>query len=101
MSASDLVEGYVGSGDLDAVIGDYLLSAAPRSRANVVLHVVSGPAENPAVVDLDHLVRSPLTIAADLAEHDGVREKSEAVRCLADLHGSVAGSGEVAGKNLA
>lgn len=101
MSAGDLVEGYVCSSDLDAVIGDYLLSAAPRSRANVVLHVVSGPAKNPAVVDLDHLVRSPLTIAADLAEHDGVREKSEAVRCLADLHSTVAGSGAVAGTNRA
>jgi len=101
MSAGDLVEGYVCSSDLDAVIGDYLLSAAPRSRANVVLHVVSGPATNPAVVDLDHLVRSPLTIAADLAEHDGVREKSEAVRCLADLHSTVAASGAVAGTNRA
>lgn len=101
MSAGDLVEGYVRFGDLDAVIGDYLLSDAPRSRANVVLHVVSGPAEHPAVVDLDHLVRSPLTIAADLAEHDGVRETSEAVRLLADLHSAVAVGGAVAGTNRA
>jgi hypothetical protein len=64
-------------------------STTPATR------VVSGPAEHPAVVKLDHLVRSPLTIAADLVEHDGVREKGEAVRCLADLHGTVAGSGAV------
>ncbi len=36
-----------------------------------------------------------LAIAADLADHDVVRDESEAVRWLADLHGTVAGSGAV------
>ena len=41
---------------------------------------------NRALVALDDIARSPLALAADLAEHDGVREKSEAVRSVADLH---------------
>ena len=65
---------------------DHLLSLAPRSRANVILHVVPSAATHPALIDVDALARSPLAIAADLAEHDGIRERSEALRSLADLH---------------
>jgi excisionase family DNA binding protein len=86
MSVGAVAEGYVFSYDLDALVDDYLLSPAPRSRANVILHVVPSGAENPALAALDDVARSPLALAADLAEHDGVREKSEAIRSLADLH---------------
>lgn len=86
MSGGPVAEGYVSSDDLDALVDDYLLSPAPRSRANVILHVVHSDAGNPALAALDEVARSPLALAADLAEHDGVREKSEAVRSVADLH---------------
>lgn len=84
MSAAALAEGYVYSADVDGLSEDYLLSPAPRSRANVIVHVVSSPFENPAL-DLDNIVRSPLAIAADLAEHDGIREHSEAIRSVMGL----------------
>jgi excisionase family DNA binding protein len=86
MSAAAVAEGYMYSDQLDGLVEDDLLSPAPRSRANVILHVVPSAATHPALVDLDALARSPLAIAADLAEHDGVRERSEALRSLADLH---------------
>jgi excisionase family DNA binding protein len=86
ISGSHAVEGYVASHDLDAIVDDYLLSAAPHARANVILHVVGAESPNPAPSVLDVFVRSPLALAADLAEHDGVREKNEAVRSLAHLH---------------
>jgi len=35
---------------------------------------------------LTTLARSPLALATDLAEHDGAREKNEAIRSVADLH---------------
>ena len=86
MSFGAVAEGYVSADDVDALVDDYLLSPAPRSRANVILHVVHADAMRPALVALDDVARSPLALAADLAEHDGVREKSEAVRSVADLH---------------
>jgi len=86
MSGGAVAEGYVSSVDLDALVDDYLLSPAPRSRANVILHVVPSDAGNLALADLDDVARSQLALAADLAEHDGVREKSEAIRSVADLH---------------
>ena len=86
MSVGAVAEGYVSSHDLDALVDDYLLSPAPRSRANVVLHVVSSDAENPAIAALDDMARSTLALAADLSEHDGVRERTEAIRSVADLH---------------
>lgn len=90
MSVGAVAEGYVSSHDLDALVDDYLLSPAPRSRANVILHVVvPSAAENPALANLNNIARSPLALAADLAEHDNVREKSEALRSLADLHARV------------
>lgn len=91
------VEGYASSEDVSALVDDYLLSAVSRSRANVILHVVAADAGNPALVALDEVARSPLALAADLAEHDGVREKSEAVRSLAELHAQVAARGAQAG----
>lgn len=98
LSSGDMVEGYVSSVDLDPLVDDYLLSPAARSRANVVLHVVADDAKAPVSAPLDDVVRSPLARAADLAEHDGVREKNEAVRALDDLRADfVAGSSEGAG----
>lgn len=86
MSAGDLAEGYVSAGDLDGLVDDYLLSSAPRSRANVILHVVPDEAGRLDELALDDVARSPLALASDLAEHDGIREKSEALRSLANLH---------------
>jgi excisionase family DNA binding protein len=86
MSAGAVAEGYVSSRDIDPLVDDHLLSPAARSRANVVLHVVPSEAERVAIVALYDLARSPLALAADLAEYDGVREKNQAVRSVADLH---------------
>jgi excisionase family DNA binding protein len=86
MSFGDVAEGYVSSDDVDDLVADYLLSPAPRARANVILHVVHSDAESPALLALDDVARSPLALAADLAEHDGVREKNEAIRSVSDLH---------------
>ena len=98
MSASAVAVAYVSSDDLDAPVGDYLLSPAPRSRANVILHVVTSGTENPAIAALDDIARSPLALAADLSEHDGVRERNEAIRSVADLHARlIAGDARTAG----
>ncbi len=87
ISAGALGEGYVYSEDLAALVDDYLLSPASRASANVILHVVlHSDAENSALAALDDVARSPLALAADLAEHDGVREKIGAIRSVADLH---------------
>lgn len=86
MSTGTVAEGYVSSDDLDALVDDYLLSPAHRADANVILHVVSSDIENPAIAALDDMARSPLALAADLAEYDGIRERGEAVRSVADLH---------------
>lgn len=85
ISSGDVAEGYVSSDDLNALVDDYLLSPAARSRANVILHVVPSQAGSPLQEALDDVARSPLALAADLAEHDGIREKSQAIRCVADL----------------
>ena len=55
MSASAVAVAYVSSDDLDAPVGDYLLSPAPRSRANVILHVATSETENPAIAALDDI----------------------------------------------
>lgn len=85
MSAADLAEGYVAAQDINGLADDYLLSPASSARANVVLHVVPSHIEGPVLAVLDEIARSPLALAADLAEHDGVREKREAVRAIARL----------------
>ena len=97
MSFGDAVEGYVSSDDLNALVDAYLLSPAPRSRANVILHVVASDVEHPALADLDDVARSPLALAADLAEHDSVREKSEAIRSVADLSANLVAAGAKGG----
>ncbi len=89
MAACAVAEGYVSSADLDALVDDYLLSPARRPDANVILHVVDAHIEHPAMVAVDKLASSPLALAADLAEYDGVREKAEAVRLLADVQAPV------------
>ncbi len=94
MSVGAAAEGYVYSEDLEALVDEYLLSPSPRASANVILHVVHYDAENPALAALDDVARSPLALAADLAEHDGVREKSEAIRSIADLHARFVARGE-------
>lgn len=86
MSGGAVAEGYVLSGDVNDLVDDYLLSPARHSHANVILHVVPSDARSPALADPDYVARSPLALAADLAEHDGVREKIEAIRLVADLH---------------
>jgi excisionase family DNA binding protein len=100
MSGGAVAEGYVSSDDLDTLVDDYLLSPASRSRANVILHVVPSDAGDLALASLDDVARSRLALAADLAEHDGVREKSEAIRSVADLHARfVARGAHVVGAN--
>ena len=86
MSVGAVAEGYVSADDVNALVDDYLLSPAPRSRANVILPCRPCRRRgHRALVALDDIAHSPLALAADLAEHDGVREKSEAVRSVADL----------------
>jgi excisionase family DNA binding protein len=84
IAAGDLVEGYVASADLDAVVDDYLLSSvASVKQANVVLHVASAA----ALSSLEDI--PPLLLATDLAEHRGPREEARAaelVRALAAQH---------------
>ena len=85
LSGTDVVEGYIRSSDLDALVDDYLLSPVRGSDANVVLHVVPAAAAHPVVDDLDAVAGSALAMTADLAEHGGARELNEAVRLLAGL----------------
>lgn len=87
ISFGDGIEGYVTCADLDALIEDHLLTPAARSHANVILHVVSPDAGTLTHESLRDVVRSPLVLAADLAEHDGIREKNQAVQCLSELSG--------------
>lgn len=79
MSAADVVEGYVHRRDLDEVVDYHLLSPGDRDRANVILHVIP---EGPDLhfPDLGPILCSPLALAADLAEHQGPRERGEALR---------------------
>lgn len=85
MSGGEVVEGYVADADLRSLEDDFLLSPATRDRANVILHVVAVGADDPVRANLGRVAHSGLALAADLAEHDGVREKREAVRLLDNL----------------
>jgi hypothetical protein len=69
IAAGDVVEGYVGQDLVDRLVEDHLLVAA-QNDANVILHVVAP--------DRVANVRSPLLLAADLAEHRGPREELRA-----------------------
>lgn len=91
-SAGGVADGYVSSDDLEDLVVDHLLSPAPRPRANVILHVVAPGTEHPAMADLDAMARSPLALAADLSEYDGVREMNEAIRSVADLQAKLVDS---------
>ncbi len=89
MSVGDVAEGYVSRDDVDDLVEHYLLSPAPHSRANVILHIAPSWAHHPALSDVS---RSPLALAADLAEHDGVREKIEAIRAVSNLPAHLVGA---------
>lgn len=86
LSVGAVAEGYVSSHDIDGLVDHHLLSPADHSRANVVLHVVPSWADHRS---LDQMAQSPLALAADLAEHDGVREKNEAIRAVVDLRATL------------
>lgn len=90
LSSGDVIEGYVAADDVPGLFEDYLLSPSSRGRANVIFHVVPSDIDNAAVAALHVIVRSPLALAADLAEHGGIRERNEAVRSLSDLRASFA-----------
>lgn len=82
MAAEDMVEAYVDERHASDVIEDYLLDVAGPGHSNVVLHVVPDEVnELAAAVPPD----SWLLLAADLAEHSGPRELTQAVRLLAGL----------------
>ncbi|MCW2813553.1 MAG: hypothetical protein JWN84_1008 [Nocardioides sp.] len=84
LAAGRSVEAYVSSDDLEALVEDYLLSAGHHDDANVILHVV--PSEQAAHgPNLRAVVHSPLALAADLAEHEGVRERNEALRAVTEV----------------
>lgn len=75
IAAPGVVEGYVTDGDVAAVRGDHLLRAA-GDAPNVYLHVA----------DRDIGASVPrLAVVADLVEHAGPREASQAVRMLAEV----------------
>lgn len=82
ISAGELVEGYVRASDFDGLVDDYLLGPTDRHRANVVLHVVDIEVSDAV---LDGVAESLLIRAADLSEHNGVREKDEAMKTIAQL----------------
>lgn len=64
--AEDVVEAYVGRGDLADVVEDYFLVPADGGPRNVTLHVIADQVDT---------VTWPL-LAADLAEYDGARERA-------------------------
>ena len=70
MSAGSELECYVLTPDLPALKAEYLL--VPSARPNVYLHM------SPR-----HLLKVPLIlVAADLADHNGARENSQAEKLL-------------------
>lgn len=85
ISAGELVEGYVRASDFDGLVDDYLLVPADRHRADVVLHVVDIDVDDAV---LDGVAESLLIRAADLSEHDGMREKDEAMTQLHSRSGA-------------
>jgi excisionase family DNA binding protein len=79
IASGDLVEGYVATQDVDAVVDDYLLSVAVADRdANAVLHVTSPDVLNDADI-------GPLLLAVDLAEHRRPREEVRAAELLREI----------------
>ncbi|CAM3152836.1 helix-turn-helix domain-containing protein [Nocardioides dubius] len=92
LSSAGLVEGYVLAEDREQIVNDYLLSPAAPERANVFLHLADLADRDPDMrrERLVQLAGSVLAVAADLAEHDGVREKNEAARTLLAPWGGIA-----------
>jgi excisionase family DNA binding protein len=78
IASGDIVEGYVSTDVLAAVVDDHLLSSVDKSP-NVVLHVV-GTEFLDAVDGLGRLL-----LAADLADHRGPREEARAVEVLREI----------------
>ncbi len=78
LSAGEFVEGYVASHDADSVIRAFLLVPVARAQANVILHVIP-PDQAQRIPARAGLSWARLAIAADLAEHDGPRERSQAL----------------------
>ena len=93
LSAGVVAEGYVYAHDRNALVDDYLLAPASRSRANVILHVVPSDNADRAAIALHTAATSPLALAADLAEYDGIRERAEAVRLAVGLHAKLGALG--------
>lgn len=83
LSGGEFVEGYVASRDVDSVMKDHLLIPTEHAQANAVLHVVPPDEEQRLAACVD-MSWSKLAIAADLAEHDGPRELSQAVALTRD-----------------
>lgn len=78
ISASGVVEGYVSPVDIDDLIRDYLL--VESERPNVWLHVADVPGDASGRVPLGFIV-------ADLLDHGGPREQSQAANLLAAAAG--------------
>jgi excisionase family DNA binding protein len=79
IASGDLVEGYVATHDVDAVVGDYLLSPVAADKdANVVLHAAFADILQTADI-------GPLLLAADLAEHRRPREEVRAAELLREI----------------
>ena len=74
MSAASEFECYVLSADLASLEADYLL--VPSARPNVFIHVVDRRVPEPVPL---------IVLAADLVEHNGARENSQAEKLLAAL----------------
>lgn len=78
ISAGDVIEGYVASSQLEALVADFLLSEARDDDANVVLHVVP-PQDSSQCMGL---AQSWMILAADLAEHHRPREVARAAEIV-------------------
>ena len=74
ISASGVVEGYVSPAAVDDLIRDYLL--VESERPNVWLHVADIPSDASGRVPLGFVI-------ADLLDHGGPRERSQAANLLA------------------
>lgn len=79
LTAGDLAEGYVAADDLGRLVDDYPVSRPTGGRRHIV--------DADVVPDLELALEtfSALALAADLAEHDGVRERGQAHLIAADL----------------
>lgn len=79
IAADGVVEGYIRASDREGLVRDHLLSPAKGDRANVIIHVINGDSH------VERWMGSDLVVAADLAEHEGPRERARAQELLADL----------------